>query len=110
MTATRPLGARHLLQGGAEWAHDHYEGTNRIRDEDAGHEAETLVGWTQHRWSATTRLVTTLGVRVDRRSSFETAVSPKAAVSYRVADHVRAARRTDAASAPPISVSSFTAS
>jgi outer membrane receptor for ferrienterochelin and colicins len=90
LTATRPIGARHLLQGGVEWSNDHYEGTNRIRDEDAGHEAETLVGWLQHRWSATPRLLTTAGVRVDRRSAFETAVSPKLAASYQVSDTVRA--------------------
>lgn len=90
VTATRPLGSRHLLQAGVEWARDHYEGTNRIRDEEAGHEAETVVGWVQHRWSATARLVTTTGLRVDRRSPYETAVSPKVAASYRVSDGVRA--------------------
>lgn len=90
LSAARPLTANHLLQGGIEWAKDHYQGTNRIRDEDTGHEADTLVGWLQHRWSATTRLVTTAGVRVDRRSSFETAVSPKLAASYRVSDTVQA--------------------
>jgi outer membrane receptor for ferrienterochelin and colicins len=90
LTLTRPLGTRHLLQGGAEWAHDHYEGTNRIRDEGVGHEADTAVLWTQHRWNATNRLVTTVGARVDRRSSFDTAVSPKVAASYRVSDQVRA--------------------
>lgn len=90
VTVTRPLGTRHLLQAGAEWAHDHYEGTNRILDEEAGHKAETVVGWAQHRWSPTTRLVTTTGLRVDRRSRFETAVSPKVAVNYRVSDGVRA--------------------
>ena len=90
LTVTRPLGTRHLLQAGAEWAHDHYEGINRIRDEDSGHKAETLVGWAQHRWSPTARLVTTTGLRVDRRSRFETAVSPKVAVNYRVSDNMRA--------------------
>lgn len=90
LTVTRPIGARQLLQAGAEWANDHYEGTNRLRDEEAGHEADTLVGWAQHRWSATSRLTTTVGARVDRRSSFETAVSPKLAASYRVSDAVRA--------------------
>ena len=86
LTATRPFGTRHLLQGGVEWAHDLYEGTNRLRDEEAGHEAQTVVGWLQHRWSVTTRLVTTGGVRVDRRSSFETAISPKLAAAYRLSD------------------------
>jgi outer membrane receptor for ferrienterochelin and colicins len=90
VTVTRAIGGRHLLQAGAEWARDHYEGTNRVRDEDAGHQADTLVGWAQHRWSATSRLTTTVGARVDRRSAFETAVSPKIAANYRVSDTVRA--------------------
>lgn len=90
LTVTRPFGSRHLLQAGAELSHDHYEGTNRIRDEDKGHTATTAVAWAQHRWSPTTRLLTTVGVRVDRRSEFETAVSPKVAATYRVSDAVRA--------------------
>lgn len=90
VTFTRPLGARHLLQAGAEWARDHYEGTNRVRDEAAGHQADTRVIWAQHRWSATGRLTTTLGARVDQRSAFETAVSPKIAASYRITDRVAA--------------------
>jgi outer membrane receptor for ferrienterochelin and colicins len=84
------IGSRQMLQGGVEWSRDHYEGTNRVRDEAGGHEADTAVVWAQHRWSATTRLTTTLGVRVDRRSQFETAVSPKVAASYRVTESLRA--------------------
>jgi len=90
LTLTRTLGARHLLQAGAEWARDHYEGTNRVRDEEGGHEAVTAVAWAQHRWSATSRLTTTVGARVDRRSQFETAVSPKVAANFRVTDALRA--------------------
>jgi outer membrane receptor for ferrienterochelin and colicins len=90
VTLTRTLGARHLLQAGTEWARDHYEGTNRVRDEDTGHEADTVVAWAQHRWSATSRLTTTVGARVDRRSQFETAVSPKVAANFRVTDGLRA--------------------
>jgi outer membrane receptor for ferrienterochelin and colicins len=84
------IGSRQMLQAGVEWSRDHYEGTNRLRDEAAGHQAETAVAWVQHRWSATTRLTTTLGVRVDRRSKFETAASPKMAANYRVTDNLRA--------------------
>jgi len=90
LTVTTPLGARHLLQGGAEWSGDHYEGTNRVRDEDAGHKSDTVVAWAQHRWSATSRLTTTVGARVDSRSSFETAVSPKVAANYRISDNLSA--------------------
>jgi outer membrane receptor for ferrienterochelin and colicins len=90
VTATRPIGTRQFVQGGVEWARDHYEGTNRVRDEDAGHEADTAVAWLQHRWSATSRLTTTVGARVDRRSQFETAVSPKVAASLRITEGVRA--------------------
>ena len=80
------IGSRQLLQGGVEWSRDHYEGTNRVRDEAGGHEADTAVVWAQHRWSVTNRLTTTVGARVDRRSLFETAVSPKAAASFRLTD------------------------
>lgn len=90
VTFTRSLGSRHLLQAGAEWARDHYDGINRIRDEGTGQQADTLVGWAQHRWSATSRLTTTIGARVDRRSEFETAVSPKLAARFRVRDDVSA--------------------
>lgn len=86
------IGSRQLLQGGVEWSRDHYEGTNRVRDEDGGHEADTAVLWAQHRWNLTSRVTTTVGARVDRRSRFETAISPKAAASVRVTDglHARA--------------------
>ncbi len=88
VTVARPIGARHMLQGGLEWSRDHYEGSNRVRDEAEGHEADTTVAWGQHRWSATSRLTTTVGVRVDRRSRFETAVSPKVAANVRLSDQL----------------------
>ena len=84
------IGSRQMLQGGLEWSRDHYEGTNRVRDEAAGHSADTAVAWAQHRWSATSRLTTTVGMRVDRRSQFETALSPKVAANYRITDSLRA--------------------
>lgn len=90
VTFAHTIGARQMLQGGVEWSRDRYQGTNRLRDEPAGHAADTAVAWTQHRWSATNRLTTTIGARVDRRSRFETAISPKVAASYRVTDHLRA--------------------
>jgi outer membrane receptor for ferrienterochelin and colicins len=84
------IGSRQMLQAGAEVSRDHYEGTNRVRDEAEGHEADTVVAWGQHRWSATSRLTTTVGVRVDRRSRFETAVSPKLAANVRLTDQLNA--------------------
>ena len=90
LTLTRSIGARHVLQAGGEWTQDHYEGTNRIRDEDTGHKADSLVGWVQHRWSVSPRLTTTVGARVDGRSDFETAFSPKIAANYLVIDNLRA--------------------
>lgn len=90
VAVTHTLGTRQVLQAGVEWSRDHYEGTNRVRDEAAGHEADTAVVWGQHRWSATSRLTTTIGARVDRRSEFEMAVSPKVAANYRVTDNLRA--------------------
>ena len=89
LAVTRTVGSRQMLQAGLEWSRDHYEGTNRLRDETAGHDADTAVAWAQHRWSATDRLTTTMGVRMDRRSEFETALSPKVAANFRISDSVR---------------------
>lgn len=90
LALARTIGSRQMLQAGAEWSRDHYEGTNRVRDEVGGHETDTTVLWAQHRWSATSRLTTTIGARVDRRSEFETAVSPKVAANYRLSDSLYA--------------------
>jgi outer membrane receptor for ferrienterochelin and colicins len=90
VSVAHTIGSRQMLQGGVEWSRDRYEGTNRVRDEATGHEADTAVAWARHRWSATSRLTTTLGVRVDRRSQFEPAVSPKVAANYRLTDSLRA--------------------
>lgn len=90
LSLAHAIGSRQMLQIGAEWSRDHYEGTNRVRDELAGHEADTTVIWGQHRWSATSRLTTTVGIRVDRRSRFETAVSPKLAANVRLTDYMSA--------------------
>jgi outer membrane receptor for ferrienterochelin and colicins len=89
LTAAHTIGSRQMLQAGIEWSRDHYEGTNRVRDEDSGHETDTGVAWAQHRWSATSRLTTTVGARVDRRSRFETAVSPKLGANLRVTEDLR---------------------
>jgi outer membrane receptor for ferrienterochelin and colicins len=88
LSISHTIGSRQILQGGVEWSRDRYEGTNRLRDEDAGHEADTAVIWAQHRWSVTDRLTTTLGARVDRRTRFETAVSPKAAANVRLSGNL----------------------
>ena len=90
VTIAHTIGTRQMLQAGAEWSRDRYEGTNRVRDEAIGHEADTTVAWAQHRWSVTSRLTTTIGARIDRRSLFETAISPKAAASYRLTENLRA--------------------
>ena len=89
VTVAHTIGSRQMLQAGTEWSRDHYEGTNRVRDETGGHEADTAVVWAQHRWSVTSRLTTTVGARVDRRNGFETAVSPKLGANFRVADSLR---------------------
>ncbi|HWK09594.1 MAG TPA: TonB-dependent receptor [Vicinamibacterales bacterium] len=87
---SKVLGARQMLQGGLEWSRDHYAGANRLRDEAAGHEADTGVAWVQHRASLTDRLTTTVGARIDRRSQFETAVSPKVAAGLRITNSLHA--------------------
>ena len=90
LSLAHAIGSRQMLQAGAEWSRNGYAGTNRVRDEGDGHEANTTVVWGQHRWSAADRLTTTVGVRVDRRSRFETAVSPKLAANVRLTDHLNA--------------------
>lgn len=90
LTAAHTIGSRQILQAGIEWSRDRYKGTNRVVDEATGHTADTAVLWAQHRWSATSRLTTTVGARVDRRSQFETAVSPKLAANFRVTNNVQA--------------------
>lgn len=84
------IGARQLLHAGLEWSRDNYRGTNRVLDEEGGHEADTAVVWAQHRWTPIDRVTTTIGARVDRRSRFETAVSPKAAANVRISDELYA--------------------
>jgi outer membrane receptor for ferrienterochelin and colicins len=86
----RMFGSRQFMQAGLEWSRDHYEGTNRVRDEAGGHRADTAVLWAQHRWSVNRRLTTTVGARVDRRYQFETALSPKAAATLRLTDRLNA--------------------
>jgi outer membrane receptor for ferrienterochelin and colicins len=86
LVVAHTIGSRQLLQGGLEWSRDHYEGTNRVRDQEDGHRADTAVLWAQHRWTPVDRVTTTVGARVDRRSQFETAVSPKAAANVRLTD------------------------
>lgn len=90
LTVAHTIGARQMLQAGAEWSRDRYQGTNRVRDEAGGHEADTAVVWAQHRWSLSDRLTTTAGARVDRRYGFETAVSPKLGANLRITDSLRA--------------------
>jgi outer membrane receptor for ferrienterochelin and colicins len=89
VAVARAIGTTQMLQFGGEWSRDFYKGINRVRDEN-GHEADTRVVWGQHRWSLSDRLTTTVGARVDSRSDFETAVSPKAALSARLADGLNA--------------------
>lgn len=90
VTVAHTIGARQMLQAGVEWSRDRYEGTNRVRDETGGHEADTTVVWAQHRWSLGNRLTTSAGARVDRRYGFETAVSPKFGANLRITDSLRA--------------------
>jgi outer membrane receptor for ferrienterochelin and colicins len=83
------IGARqHLLAGVEYWSND-YAGLNRIAFDD-GVSASTAVGWFQHRLSFGDRATTTVGARVDRHSTFGTAVSPKIAGNLRLVRGVHA--------------------
>lgn len=84
-TFTRILGERQLLQAGVEFTGDRYNGTNRLQN-DVG-EANTQVVWAQDKISIIPRLTVTVGARVDNHSEFGTAVSPKFAASYKLADY-----------------------
>ena len=43
VSVAHAIGSRQMLQGGVEWSRDRYQGTNRVRDEATGHEADTAV-------------------------------------------------------------------
>jgi outer membrane receptor for ferrienterochelin and colicins len=77
------LGSRQHVLAGVEYWSNHYAGFNRIAF-DEGVSASTAVGWFQHRLSIGNRATTTVGARVDRHSTFGTAVSPKIAGNVRL--------------------------
>lgn len=85
----RRLGEHQQVRAGAEWIHDSYRGTNRIRDAD-GDAATTGVLWGQYDLTPLTALTLTTGLRVDDHSLFGTAVSPKLGAVWRVTDAVLA--------------------
>ena len=87
-TVAHALGARHMLQAGAELMRDRYRGVNRVRDAE-GHTATTGVVWVQDRVNALNWLTLTVGARYDHHSIFGSAFSPKAAVNARVVDGLR---------------------
>lgn len=84
-TLAYALGERQFLQLGAEWRTTRYRGINRLRD-DTGHRADTRNLWAQNKISLTGRLTATLGLRFDDHSVFGSALSPKVAFNFRVAD------------------------
>jgi outer membrane receptor for ferrienterochelin and colicins len=88
-TAGLIIDGRQFLQAGVEWMTDHYEGTNRLRD-DTGHDADTSVAWIQHRLALGSRATLTSGLRYDHHSVFGDAVSPKLAAQVRPTETVRA--------------------
>src|SRR5690606_11146405 len=81
------IGGRQQLQGGAEYWRDEYMGINRLRH-DSGESASMGTGWLQYRLTFADRVTTTVGTRVDSRSQFGTALSPKVAVNARLASGV----------------------
>jgi hypothetical protein len=42
-----------------------------VRDEATGHEADTMVGWTQHRWSVTSRMTASRAESITRHPGDE---------------------------------------
>lgn len=87
-TLTQVIGERQLLQVGTEWSRDHYDGINRLRDDD-GHSVRTAVLWAQDRINLGSRLTATLGARYDDNSIFGSAFSPKAALNVRLGEGAR---------------------
>ncbi len=85
---SRILGERQFIQGGAEWMTDKYGGVNRLQN-DKGNDIDFASVWGQDRVSFANRATVTFGLRFDRHSIFGSAVSPKAGLNFRVADHWR---------------------
>ena len=85
-TVTRVIGDRNVLQAGVEFATDRYQGVYRLQN-DVG-KAHTQVIWVQDKFNIVPRLTLTFGARFDRHSEFGNAVSPKAAINYRVSENI----------------------
>ncbi|MBS1874687.1 MAG: TonB-dependent receptor [Acidobacteria bacterium] len=85
-TLSRQLGARQLLQGGAEWAQDLYRGANRLVGDNAGQQATTNDVWLQDRLQPTRKLTVTLGGRYQRHSRYGDHMVPKAGAVYRLTE------------------------
>lgn len=82
---TRVFGERHLFQAGAEFVNNRYSGLFRLQNDKGT--ANTQVVWLQDKISLFNRLSLTVGGRLDHHSEFGTAVSPKAALNFRINDY-----------------------
>lgn len=80
------VGARHLLQGGYEWAQDAYFGANRLVGDNAGQQVTTNDVWLQDRVQLTPRATLNLGGRVTNHSLFGTWAAPKAGLVVRLGE------------------------
>ncbi|MBX3298973.1 MAG: TonB-dependent receptor [Acidobacteria bacterium] len=83
-TFSRLVGSRNFVQAGFEFVKNRYRGINRLQNDRA--DAWTRVAWAQDKINLTDRLTLTLGARLDDHSVFGSAVSPKAALNYRLAN------------------------
>ena len=77
-TFSRQLGAKHFLQGGAEWSQTLYRGANRLVGDNAGQQVTATDFWIQDKWQLNRILTFSLGGRTTSHSLFGNAAVPKA--------------------------------
>lgn len=86
-TLSHQLGARHFLQGGAEWAQNLYRGVNRVLGDNVGQQTTATDIWLQDKWTVNRILTLTAGGRVTSHSLFGSAAVPKAGAIVRLNDN-----------------------
>jgi outer membrane receptor for ferrienterochelin and colicins len=77
-TLSRQIGARHFLQGGAEWSQNLYRGANRLVGDNVGQQVTATDVWIQDKWQINRILTLTFGGRTTSHSLFGNAAVPKA--------------------------------
>lgn len=86
-TFSQQVGSRQLLQGGYEWAQDHYRGANRLVGDNAGQQITANDVWLQDRIQLHPRATLNVGGRITHHSLFGTWAVPKVGLVVRLSEH-----------------------